>query len=116
MEHDVPLSKDLKAPDVVAIGNTETKLTSAVSVIHPNHSSKDDALQSPPLPFAGQTTTPGTTRTSSVPLLAPRDTGFAAWRVLTAAILAQAIPFGRLTVRQRFIRSPTDQFSLQASL
>ena len=93
----MPLSNDRKAPNDAVLNVAETK-------------------RGPPPPLSVQITGPGATQIDSMPLLAPRDTGLAAWRVLTAAILVQALPFGALVLRQCFLCFSNDISSLQASL
>jgi hypothetical protein len=97
----MPLSSEEKVPDVVPVDITETRRLQMQDAVAPAHPSPEvRTSQSPPPPVAEKVTIADSTQAELKPLLPAMDGGWAAWSVLVATILVQAIPVGGLLFRQ----------------
>jgi hypothetical protein len=73
---------------------------------HPSPELK--ASPTPPAPSSGQIDVACATQNVSIPLISPMDGGLAAWTVLLAAVLVQALPLGRLILNKCFLHFSTN--------
>lgn len=90
------LSHDQKAPDGASIDITDKRSPQIRPLTPSSHPSPElRASQTPPPPSSGQIDVACATPTVSIPNLSPMDGGLAAWMVLLAAVLVQALPLGR---------------------
>jgi hypothetical protein len=102
------LSHDQKALGDASVDLTDKRNPQIRPVIPSTHPSpKLKASQTPP-PSSGQIDVASVTQAVSIPLLSPTDGGLAAWMVLLAAVLVQALPLGRLILSQCFLHFPTN--------
>jgi hypothetical protein len=106
---EMSLSHDQKALGDASVGltdKTKPQIRPITSSSHP--SPKLRASPTPPAPSSGQNDVACATQTVSIPLLSPVDGGLAAWIVLLAAVLVQALPLGRLILSQYFLHFSTN--------
>jgi hypothetical protein len=109
MGHEIPPSNDSKAPDVAAVDITEMRQPQRQPGSRPTDPSpKVRTSQSPPRPLSELITGVAVVQSDPIPLLDPIDGGLAAWRVLFASILVQALPFGGFILRQCLVRFPAN--------
>jgi hypothetical protein len=108
MGYEMPLFDHRKPSDVAQVDIAETgqlqmRPHTGPTCLSPEIRASQTSF--PPLP--DQIIVADATQTDKVPLLPPIDGGLAAWRVLIATILVQALPVGGLTLPQCFVRFPT---------
>lgn len=103
------LSRDQKALGDASVDLTDKRKPQTRPITPSTHPSpKLKACQTPPPPSSGQVDVACATQTVSIPLLSPTDGGLAAWMVLLAAVLVQALPLGRLILSQCFLHFSTN--------
>jgi hypothetical protein len=99
--NEMSLSHDQKAlgdASVDLTDKTNPQIRPITPSTHP--SPKLRASPTPPAPSSGQIDVACATHIVSIPLLPPTDGGLAAWIVLLAAVLVEALPLGRLILSQ----------------